>query len=176
MGGSFEYGIGPGPTRVSEADISIEKELPMAKKRKKSGSSRANLSKISTAALQSELERREGELEELETYRAELVAELSEVDRELKDLGAVVSSVSRTKRAPRTYGGGGGKRPHNKWNLEESLARVLRHKTMGVSEVADAVQKAGYKTTSPNFRTIVNQTLLKSKLIKKLGRSAYTAA
>ena len=151
----------------------------MAKKRKKTGSSSANLSKISTAALQRELERREGELEELEAYHDELLAELAEVDRELKDLGAVVSSVKRTKRASgakRTYGGGGGKRPHNKWNLEEALARVLRHKTMGVSEVADAVQKAGYKTTSPNFRTIVNQTLLKSKLIKKLGRSAYTAA
>jgi hypothetical protein len=52
---------------------------------------------------------------------------------------------------------------------------VLKGKTMGVAEAADAVQKAGYKTSSPNFRTIVNQALLRSELIKKLGRGAYTA-
>lgn len=149
----------------------------MAKKRKKTGSSRTNLSKISTAALQSELERREGELGELEAYRDELLAELKEVERDLKDLGAVVSSVARaTRTGTRGPRAGGGKRPRNKMNLEEALAKVLRNKTMGVSEVAEAVQKAGYKTTSPNFRTIVNQTLLKSKLIKKLSRGAYTAA
>ncbi|QKK07492.1 MAG: hypothetical protein HND58_04495 [Planctomycetota bacterium] len=69
----------------------------------------------------------------------------------------------------------GGRRPRNENSLEVSLAKTLQGKTMGVSEVATAVQKAGYKTTSPNFRTIVNQTLIKSPLIKKIGRGQYTA-
>jgi len=48
-------------------------------------------------------------------------------------------------------------------------------KTMGVSEAADAVQRAGYKTSAANFRTIVNQTMLKSPKIKKVSRGQYTA-
>ncbi|QKK07032.1 MAG: hypothetical protein HND58_01880 [Planctomycetota bacterium] len=69
----------------------------------------------------------------------------------------------------------GGRRPRNDSSLEVALANTLKGKTMGVSEVAEAVQQAGYKTTSPNFRTIVNQTLIKSDLIKKIGRGQYTA-
>jgi hypothetical protein len=78
-------------------------------------------------------------------------------------------------------GGGGGRgtgaatRARNDMNLVESLVKVLTGKTMGVTEVADAVQRAGYKTSSPNFRTIVNQTLIKSDKFKRVGRGQYTA-
>jgi hypothetical protein len=48
---------------------------------------------------------------------------------------------------------------------------------MGVSEAADAVLKAGYQTNAANFRTIVNQTLIKNRsMFKKVGRGQYTAA
>ena len=60
--------------------------------------------------------------------------------------------------------------------LHAALHNVLNGTTMGVSEVAQAVQKAGYKTRSENFRTMVNITLLKRKdLFKKKGRGKYTA-
>ena len=43
--------------------------------------------------------------------------------------------------------------------------------------LAEAVQKAGYKTGAANFRTIVNQSLIKNKaMFKKMGRGEYTAA
>jgi hypothetical protein len=72
--------------------------------------------------------------------------------------------------------GGTRKRHRNDANLVESLQQVLRGKTMGVTEAADAVQQAGYKTTSPNFRTIVNQTLIKNPdVFSKQGRGLYTA-
>ncbi len=48
-------------------------------------------------------------------------------------------------------------------------------KTMGVSDVAGAVQKAGYRTSSPSFRTIVNQALIASGKFKRVGRGQYTA-
>jgi len=53
---------------------------------------------------------------------------------------------------------------------------VLRGKTLSVSEVSDAVQRAGYKTGSSNFRTIVNQSLLANpSKFKKVARGQYTA-
>ena len=60
-------------------------------------------------------------------------------------------------------------------NLVQALAKVLKGRSMGVTEVSHAVQEAGYRTTSPNFRTIVNQTLIKSPLFKRLSRGQYTA-
>jgi hypothetical protein len=53
---------------------------------------------------------------------------------------------------------------------------VLSGNSLSVSDVAEAVQKAGYKTSSPNFRTIVNQALLANKnLFRKVERGVYTA-
>ncbi|MEM9082824.1 MAG: hypothetical protein AAGB34_04445 [Planctomycetota bacterium] len=46
---------------------------------------------------------------------------------------------------------------------------------MSVTDAAHAVQQAGYATTSDNFRTIVNQTLLKDKRFKRVARGQYTA-
>lgn len=71
---------------------------------------------------------------------------------------------------------GSRKRHRNDTNLVGALQQVLNGKTLGVTEAANAVQKAGYKTTSPNFRTIVNQTLIKHPdVFSKQGRGLYTA-
>ncbi len=71
---------------------------------------------------------------------------------------------------------GSRKRHRNDTNLVEALQQVLSGTTMGVTEAAAAVQAAGYKTTSPNFRTIVNQTLIKhSDAFSKKSRGKYTA-
>lgn len=68
------------------------------------------------------------------------------------------------------------KRHRNDSSLVEALQGVLSGTTMGVTEAAAAVQKAGYKTTSPNFRTIVNQTLIKHpETFSREGRGKYTA-
>ena len=71
--------------------------------------------------------------------------------------------------------GGARRRPRNTMNLADALCELLREQTMSVTEIAEAVQKAGYKTSSPNFRTIVNQTLLKDGRFKRMGRGQYTA-
>lgn len=148
---------------------------------------------VPTSQLQAELERRASDLDKLEAKREELMAQVEEVESEISTISAALgagggraTSGRRPGRPAKKAARGGpraggraakrGKRPRNAESLEVALAKVLKGKTMGVSEVADAVQKAGYKTTSPNFRTIVNQTLLRSDLIKKTGRGAYTAA
>ncbi|MEO1009014.1 MAG: hypothetical protein AAFX79_10625 [Planctomycetota bacterium] len=159
----------------------------MAKKKRARRSKAVDLGGVSIEQLQAELERREAEAEELEAERAELVDRIDEIDAHLAEIdalaaGAGTSQGGRSKKKRRTSGRkkttkrGARRRPKNDMNLVDALAHTLKGKTMSVTEVAEAVQKNGYKTTSPNFRTIVNQTLIKHKgTFSKQGRGLYTA-
>jgi hypothetical protein len=144
------------------------------KKRSKKTATRSrqgDLSGVSTSALAREIKRREKQLDKLGARRDALLAQVVELETEmatLADLLGVASPAGRTA-------GGGRKRAKNDHNLADSLVGVLNGVTMGVTEAAEAVQKAGYKTTAANFRTIVNQTLIRDKRIKKVSRGQYTA-
>ena len=46
-------------------------------------------------------------------------------------------------------------------------------KPMSVGDILDAVLKSGYRTSSANFRGIVNQTLIKEKRFGSAGRGLY---
>ncbi len=65
------------------------------------------------------------------------------------------------------------RRPRNELTLVDALIKVLKGKTLGVADIVDAVQKAGYRTTSPNFRTIANQTLINNPSFKRVSRGKY---
>jgi chromosome segregation ATPase len=123
---------------------------------------RSKLSKASITELQGEIRRRERRLASLERKRERLAAQLSEVEGEIRDLGGQLGAE------------GGGKRPRNTRNLADALADLLSDQTLSVTEAAAEVQRAGYRTTSPNFRTIVNQTLLKDNRFRRVGRGQYT--
>lgn len=145
--------------------------------------SSAGLGSISTAELRRELGRREKQMHKLVARRDKLAAELSQLDREISDIAQTIGvsapragGARRGRPAGTTASGAPRKRPHNEMTLEEALAQVLKGQTMGVSEVADAVQAAGYQTSAENFRTIVNQTLIRSDRFKKVARGQYTAA
>lgn len=141
----------------------------------------------SAGELQAELQRRSRDLAMLESKRDELLSKVEGIDAEIAAINGALGVSTTAPRGRRSAGRAkagagirvtrmaGGRRPRNDSSLEVALANTLKGKTMGVSEVAEAVQQAGYKTTSPNFRTIVNQTLIKSDLIKKIGRGQYTA-
>lgn len=158
-----------------------------AKRRRSSGA--RSLSGVSVEALRAELDRRLGDLE---ARRSDLTAELEEVEEEIASIGASVGVGTkqrstggarrgrpRSKPRKKTAAGGrrgGGRRPRNDMNLVDALSGVLKNKTLGVTEMSEAVQKAGYKTSSPNFRTIVNQTLIKNPdRFKRVARGQYTA-
>lgn len=126
------------------------------------------LGDVSTVKLAEELKRREKELSRLEARRDRVAAQLAELDDQIAAL-AGAGGYGATAR------GGLRRRPRNDKPLADALVEVLTGQTMGVSEVAEAVQRAGYRTSSPNFRTIVNQTLLRDKRIKKIARGQYTA-
>jgi hypothetical protein len=128
----------------------------MAKK-----ASGGGLSGLSVTELQAELSRRQRGASALTRKRDRLLAKLAEVEGQLDQLGGSIA-------------GGGRRRPKNEMNLVQALSKALDGKIMGVTEVAEAVQRQGYRTSSPSFRTIVNQTLINSGKFKRTGRGLYT--
>ncbi len=141
------------------------------KTRKSSGAKGGSLGDISMDDLAKEMRRRQREANRLMNRREKLVMQIEELDRQIDALGG-----------PASYGAFGltsaGKprrRPRNEKSLSEALIGVLKNKTLSVTEAAEAVQRAGYQTTSSSFRTIVNQTLIKDPRFKKVARGKYTA-
>jgi len=159
---------------------------------------RQNLGRVSTSELQRELNKRKAKLQSLVNRRNTIAAQLANLESEINALGGLAkasknqgkvtrgrrrgrratSKVRRVKAGGRSVRFRGARtRAANSMTLTEALKKVLKGKTMGVTEVAKAVQKAGYKTNSNNFRTIVNQTLIKNpKMFKKPARGQYTKA
>lgn len=133
----------------------------MARKKKDSTAGSSSLAGLSVAELQRELRRRHGRVGALQRRREKLVNKLREIEAKLTEAGGL--------------GAGGRVRFKNDKNLVEALVEVLKGKTMGVTEVSEAVQKAGYRTSSPSFRTIVNQTLINSGKFSRVERGQYTA-
>lgn len=124
----------------------------------------------SVADLERELAARKRGASKLLKRRDRLIAQLAEVDAELAGLGMSPNG------SPSAGTGGAGTRPRNSKKLPDALAEVLTGREMSVTEAAEAVQRAGYRTSSSNFRTIVNQCLLReNKLFKKVSRGVYTA-
>lgn len=120
----------------------------------------ASLSNMSVGELQMELARRKRGAAKLERRRDKLVAELAEINAQLAGSGVV--------------GSGGGRR--NSMTLPDALYNVLQGRTMSVTEAADAVRASGYTSAAANFRTMVNQALLKDKRFKKVARGEYSAS
>lgn len=140
------------------------------------GAGRPALSGISIQSLQAEIERRRSKTGGLELMRNKLMKRLGKLEARILDAGGeLISAVSGGR-------GGGGKRrgrgrAKNSESLVEALQRALRSKTLSVTDAAAAVQRAGYKSTSKTFRTIVNQALIKHRdKFKNVSRGQYTTS
>lgn len=146
----------------------------MAKRSSTTGGS--SLKDLPMSAIQRELSRRARKVGTVQRRRDRLAAKLAKLDAQIAEMGGPVSRGGRGGRGSGT-GMGARTRMTNSEGLAPMLHKVLSGATMGVSEAADAVQKAGYTTNAANFRTIVNACLLKHKdLFKKVSRGQYTAA
>lgn len=176
----------------------VRRKAPARKKVRRRTTS--GLKSASTGALQAELKRREAKITQLEKKRDKLLAQAEALDKQISGMGGGGTKKKRVSKKKRTTKKAAarrgrprkkvarkkvarkkvtrkrGPRPRNKENLVGALQKVLKGKTMSVSEVAVAVKKAGYKTKSANFRIIVNQALISNrKLFKKVARGQYTA-
>lgn len=151
------------------------------KKRGRRASAGANLASLSMTELQREIARRGRKVQGLMRRRARLMARVDRLDSIIREHGGSAGGGARRgpgRPAGRGAGRGGrrGGRGENSKSLAQSLADLLKGKTMGVTEAAEAVKAAGYKTSAENFRTMVNLQLIKSGLFKRVGRGQYTAA
>jgi hypothetical protein len=118
---------------------------------------------LSILELEELLQERRSAVQKLHKQRADLQKKLDLVDREIIRLGG--STV------PRTAGG----RVRNEVSLVAAMEGVLKGKPpMSVGEILEAVLAGGYQSTSANFRGIINQTLIKEKQFKAVGRGVYT--
>lgn len=121
----------------------------------------------STAELRRELARRTRRLPGLRRQLARLRSKVASIEAEIATL---------TGDASITAAGTPRKRPRNEMTLVDALHKLLTGRRMTVTQAAAEVQKAGYKTSAANFRTIVNQTLIRFRSrFKKLSRGIYTA-
>ena len=111
--------------------------------------------------------------------RTRLASQVQAIDAEIAERGVELGGMANAGINAAVSGGlatgGGRKRPRNAQNLADALADVLSKQTLSVTEVSEEVQRHGYKTTSPNFRTIVNQTLINDRRFKRVGRGLYTS-
>lgn len=108
------------------------------------------------------METRRLELGRLRKQRAELQRKLDGLDR-------VIGKIEGGGRM------GGGSRARNSKSLNDTLEEVLSNgKPMSVGDIVEAVKAAGYRSSSANFRGIVNQTLIKeNKRFAATERGVY---
>lgn len=125
-----------------------------------------SVTKMSVGELQAEIRRRQRSLGKFERQRSRLLSKLAGLDGKIRELGGAIGGGRA---------GGGGRRPRNDMTLVETLGKVLNGKTMSVTDAAEAVKRAGYRTNSNNFRTQVNIALIKSGSFKRTGRGQYTS-
>jgi len=128
-----------------------------------------SISNASVQDLQAELRRRQRRLPALQKKRKKLEQQLAEIDQQIKELGGTVSKQGRSGTAR--------KRPKNAMSLVDTLAKVMKkNQPMRVPTIADRAKKAGYKSNSANFTSIVNQALIKDKRFKQAERGKYMLA
>jgi hypothetical protein len=121
---------------------------------------------MSIAQLEQILAGRKAELNQKQREYNKLLSRLQQLEADIRRLGG--SAGRRGRR------GLGGTRARNEKSLIETLEDVLRGgKPMKVGDIAEAAQKSGYRSNSANFRSIVNQTLIKDKRFGSAGRGLY---
>jgi DNA-binding transcriptional MerR regulator len=129
----------------------------------------SNNSGLAIADLRRMLDQRRSDLKRLTKRRAMLQRDLAEVDREIEKISGKGGGGGGARR-------GGGTRARNETNLIETLDGVLRAKgqPMNIGDIVEGVLRTGYRSTSENFRGIVNQQLIKErKRFQKTGRGMY---
>jgi hypothetical protein len=141
-------------------------------------------SNLSITQLESILSSRLAELQQLTKEHSKLSSQLGEVEKRIAALGGKGKGRGRPSSHANGFSGGftggftGSGRVKNEKSLVETLDQVLAAASgpMKVGDIVDAVLKAGYHTSSDNFRGIVNQTLIKERRrFVSAGRGVYAA-
>jgi hypothetical protein len=100
-------------------------------------------------------------LQNQESRKTELLRERRKASTQLERIDRQIAALDGAAAGTFTAGG----RIRNEKSLVEYLVEVLEKAPKGlkVGDIVTGVQEAGYKTNSVNFRSIVNQMLIKEK-------------
>jgi hypothetical protein len=126
------------------------------------------LSRLSVENLKRLIDDRERDLKRLLKQRAKLEKQLRAIDR-------MIATVAGDGVVGQARGMGSGRR-RNSETLPAVIARVLEKagQPMKVGDIAQQVERAGYQSSSANFRGIVNQALVKDKRFISPARGLYS--
>src|SRR3954451_18625784 len=110
------------------------------------------------------LNQKRKELARLSRKRATAQRRLDDIDERISRLGGGGMAMR-----------GGGRRARNDQSLVEVIHGVLQKagRPLRVSAIADAASSAGYRSSSANFRGIVNQMLIKDSRFASQNRGFY---
>jgi len=114
--------------------------------------------------------------------RAELSAELAQIDKALAVLGGAATPAAKAPRQKPTVApkhrvdGRSGPRPG--MTLGNVMEKILRDKgePMQVKDIVAAVMASDYPSKSKHLRSMANQTLSNDKRFRKVDRGMYTVA
>jgi hypothetical protein len=123
----------------------------------------AHESKLSIVDLERLILRRQRALTRLLRQRQQTERKLATLNERIAELGGTDATNVRMKRA------------RNSMTLPAAIAKVLSgaKQAMKVGEIVRDVQLTGYRSTSKNFRGIVNQTLIKDPQFAAVSRGSY---
>lgn len=125
---------------------------------------------ISLSELKRMVDERHAALGDLQKERKQIQTKLDNLDRRIAELsGEKYTGGGSSGR------GGAGSRPRNEMSLVAALESVLSgaKEPMAINDIVEGVQGKGYRSSSPNFRAIVNQTLIKDKKFSAASRGMY---
>jgi len=126
-----------------------------------------DLSEIPAQELYAELQQRKARAQKLVQRYERLIQQTDKLRAEIEAQGGFVPDVPQATMPART-------RPFNKMSLAKVMQKVLAGKQLSVDEVTLGVLEAGYKSSSPRLRSIVNLTLIKDPTFKRVSRGVYT--
>ena len=123
--------------------------------------------RFNIADLERILDERRSEVNRLQRQRADVQRKLNDLDRQIAKLVGAGGGLGGRR--------GGGGRARNDQSLADMIESALRSNggPMKVGDITDAVQRAGYRSGSANFRGIVNQMLIKDKRFAATDRGVY---
>ena len=131
---------------------------------------RSKLSTLNIADMRQEIERRQKLLPKLIAQRNALSREITELQGLVAPEAGKAAKPEAVPKKTRRH-----RRAKNKVGLADALAGFLKgKKKVAIGEAMEGVLAAGYKTTSKEFRKVVNKTLLTDKRFKKIGRGVFT--
>jgi hypothetical protein len=144
----------------------IELRGPEMRQGEKGGNSMAKTATISE--LERLLNKQKKRMQELQKRKARLTAQIAKIDQQIGGLRGAPAPIRKVRRRRKRRGR----------SLEQVVVDVLKGSPQpkSAAEITEAVEKAGYRTSSKNLISLVRQVCYKSDQIQTKERGRFVLA